>query len=169
MALAVMHRHWIVRIINPAMVEQNNSPQASQALRTVAHTLAQAFETLRQAESGRWSMQTIPSLFYLCFVWPPRPILQRHVELHRDLFTAATRLVHKLWTPSTDNISKATRVGHLDIVNFAEIAVATLTYHLVMTLHRSTAHAVHAQLVQQYTDWVRGETGNVELAANEKP
>ncbi|KAJ2609384.1 hypothetical protein H4S08_004079 [Coemansia sp. RSA 1365] len=116
-------------------------------------------------------------LFYLCFVWPPRPILQRHVELHRDLFTvtpdrvwqAATRLVHKLWTSSADNISKSTGVGHLDIVNFAEIAVATLTYHLVMTLHRSTAHAVHARLVQQYTDWVRGESGDVELAANEKP
>ncbi|KAJ2803846.1 hypothetical protein H4R20_002730 [Coemansia guatemalensis] len=176
-ALAVMHRHWIARIINSAMVEQNNSPQASQALRTVAHTLALAFETLHRAESGQWSAQTIPSLYYLCFVWPPRPILQRHVELHKNLFTvtpdrvwqAATRLVHKLWSPSTDGISKATGVHHLDIVNFAEIAVATLTYHLVMTSHRNTAHAVHARLVQQYTDWVRGEIGDVELAANEKP
>ncbi|KAJ2083836.1 hypothetical protein H4R24_000488 [Coemansia sp. RSA 988] len=176
-ALAVMHRHWIARIINPAMVEQNNSPQASQALRTVAHTLSLAFETLHQAENGQWCAQTIPSLYYLCFVWPPRPILQRHIELHRNLFTvtpdrvwqAATRLVHKLWTPSADGISKISGMHQLDIVNFAEIAVATLTYHLVMTLHRSTAHAVHTRLVQQYTDWVRGEIGDVELAANEKP
>ncbi|KAJ2778809.1 hypothetical protein H4R18_004381 [Coemansia javaensis] len=181
LALAAMHRHWIARCINPAMAERNGTPQASQALRTVAHTLAQAFECVRLAEAGQWTAQSIPSLYYLCFVWPPRPILQRHVELHARLFVvtperawqAAARLVQRLWAPadgsSGSGSSSNSGVRCLDLINHAEIAAATLAYHLLMTARQSAAHAAYRQLVAEYSDWARDEAaGGAALAANER-
>ncbi|KAJ2714200.1 hypothetical protein H4R19_001850, partial [Coemansia spiralis] len=175
LALGVMHRHWIARFINPAMAERNGTPQASQARRSVARTLALAFKNLKQAENGQWSAASIPSLYYLCFVWPPRPVLQRHVELHGDLFVvtpervwqAATRMVHRLW-PAPDSEPGSAGLRNLEVVNLAEIAVAALSYHLQMTAHQSTAHSAYKQLARQYSEWARGETGTMQLAANER-
>ncbi|KAJ2477085.1 hypothetical protein IWW47_006243, partial [Coemansia sp. RSA 2052] len=141
MALAAMHRQWISRLLNPAMAEQNTTPRATQAFREIARTLSAAYEGLKQAEDGhQLSSQSVASLYYLCFVWPPRPISQRHIELHGSLFVvtpdrvwqAATRLVRKLWSP-TDSKSGELGKRQLDYVNCAEIAVATLAYHLAMT------------------------------------
>ncbi|KAJ2640553.1 hypothetical protein GGF44_002531, partial [Coemansia sp. RSA 1694] len=177
MALAAMHRQWISRLLNPAMAEQNTTPRATQAFREIARTLSAAYEGLKQAEDGhQLSSQSVASLYYLCFVWPPRPISQRHIELHGSLFVvtpdrvwqAATRLVRKLWSP-TDSKSGELGKRQLDYVNCAEIAVATLAYHLAMTASQGVAPSAHLKLIKQYSDWVRGETDGVQLAANEKP
>ncbi|KAJ2740712.1 Transporter of the ATP-binding cassette (ABC), partial [Coemansia sp. BCRC 34301] len=176
-ALAAMHRQWISRLLNPAMAEQNTMPRAVQALREVARTLSVAYDNLKWAEDGRQiNSRSVASLYYLCFVWPPRPISQRHIELHSSLFVvtpdrvwqAATRLVRKLWLP-TDSKTGELGKRQLDYINCVELAVATLAYHLAMTASQGVAPSAHLKLVKQYSDWVRGDTGGVQLAANEKP
>ncbi|KAJ1824294.1 hypothetical protein GGH91_000381 [Coemansia sp. RSA 2671] len=177
MALAVMHRQWISRLINPAMSEQNATPRAAQALREIARTLGAAYQNLKLAEDGhQLSSQSVASLYYLSFVWPPRPITQRHIELHGSLFVvtpdrvwqAATRLVRKLWSPTDDEAGKlGTR--RLDYINCIELATSTLAYHLAMTAGQGVAPSAHIKLVKLYSEWVRGETDGVLLAANEKP
>ncbi|KAJ2467927.1 hypothetical protein GGI03_001299 [Coemansia sp. RSA 2337] len=176
-ALAAMHRQWILRLINPAMAEQNATPRAAQALREIARTLNVAYQSLKLAEDGhQLNSQSVASLYYLCFVWPPRPITQRHIELHGSLFVvtpdrvwqAATRLVRKLWSP-TDSETGELGTRRLDFINCIELAVATLAYHLAMTASQGVGPSAHLKLVKQYSEWVRGETDGVQLAANEKP
>ncbi|KAJ2060839.1 hypothetical protein GGI17_003457 [Coemansia sp. S146] len=176
-ALAAMHRQWISRLISPAMAEQNATPRAAQALREIARTLNVTYQNLKLAEDGhQLNSQSVASLYYLCFVWPPRPISQRHIELHGSLFVvtpdrvwqAATRLVRKLWSP-TDSETGKLGTRRLDFINCIELAVATLVYHLAMTASQGVAPSAHLKLVNQYSEWVRGETEGVQLAANEKP
>ncbi|KAJ2828716.1 hypothetical protein FBU31_002852, partial [Coemansia sp. 'formosensis'] len=176
-ALAAMHRQWISRLINPAMAEQNETPRAAQALREIARTLNVAYQNLKLAEDGhQLGSQSVASLYYLCFVWPPRPISQRHIELHGNLFVvtpdrvwqAATRLVRKLWSPA-DGETGEVGSRRLDYINCTELAVATLAYHLAMTASQGVAPSAHLKLIKQYSEWARGETDGVQLAANEKP
>ncbi|KAI8323533.1 hypothetical protein GQ54DRAFT_296724 [Martensiomyces pterosporus] len=180
MSLATMHRHWISQLINPALAEQNSSPRAAQAMRVIAQTLAVAYESLALVEEEQWSQRAVSSLFYLCFVWPPRPITQRHLELHRGLFTVtpervwltATRLVRKLWASLGEKQlagDAAAGSPQMDVLNFVEVAYSTLAYHLAMTTSRSTAHSAHAKLVRQYAATVKGDMGELALAATEKP
>ncbi|KAJ2489540.1 hypothetical protein IWW37_003886 [Coemansia sp. RSA 2050] len=176
-ALAAMHRQWISQLINPAMSEQNATPRAAQALREIARTLSAAYQSLKLAEDGhQLSSQSVASLYYLSFVWPPRPITQRHIELHGSLFVvtpdrvwqAATRLVRKLWSP-TDGEAAKLGTRRLDYINCIELATSTLAYHLAMTASQGAAPSAHIKLIKLYSEWVRGETDGVQLAANEKP
>ncbi|KAJ1988906.1 hypothetical protein GGI25_005094 [Coemansia spiralis] len=175
--LAAMHRRWIANLINPAMAEHNATPRAVQAQRTVELTLDQAYRNVVQAGNGEWNPLVLASLYYLSFVWPPRPITQRHIELHKDLFIVTpdrvwqttTRLVRRLWgsMEDGDSIDKAHNV---DLINHIEIASSTLIYHLTMTISQSAAQTTHLRLVQQYSEWARGKTEGMErqLAADEK-
>ncbi|KAJ2399046.1 hypothetical protein GGI23_002883, partial [Coemansia sp. RSA 2559] len=176
-SLATMHRRWISNLINPTMAEHNATPRAAQAQRTIAITLDQAFTNLSNVGDGQWSTQSLASLYYLCFVWPPRPISQRHVELHRDLFVVtpdrvwqtANRLVRRFWTnPEQGDGSAGSR--NINLINHAEIAFSVLTYHLTMTTSQNTAQTAHQQLVKQYSGWIRGDAGGMaeNLAANER-
>ncbi|KAJ1951473.1 hypothetical protein FBU59_000138 [Linderina macrospora] len=183
MSLATMHRHWISRLINPALAEQNMLPRASQAGRLVSQTLHAAFDAVRQVESGSWSQTALASLFYLCFVWPSKPITPRHMELHGSLFAVtpdrvwltATRLLRKLWgSGGTDDESsgaggKQSGMRDLELINMVELAYSTLTYHLTMTGGQGAAHATHARLVRQFSETTEGNFGDLELAATEKP
>ncbi|KAJ1801237.1 hypothetical protein LPJ59_000451 [Coemansia sp. RSA 2399] len=176
-SLATMHRRWISNIINPAMAEHNATPRAAQAQRTIAITLNQAFTNLSNVGNEQWSTQSLASLYYLCFVWPPRPISQRHVELHRDLFVVtpdrvwqtANRLVRRFWTISgQDDESAGSR--NINLINHIEIAFSVLTYHLTMTTSQNTAQTAHQRLVKQYSGWIRGDAEGMaeNLAANER-
>ncbi|KAJ2686475.1 hypothetical protein GGH99_003478, partial [Coemansia sp. RSA 1285] len=160
-SLAAMHRRWISTTINPAMAEHNSTPKASQAQRTVAITLGQAFANISNVEDGQWDSRSLASLYYLCFVWPPRPITQRHIELHKDLFAV---------TPDRDG--QAPGMRNVNIISHAEFAFSTLTYHMTMTAGQSTAHSAHLRLVQQLSGWIGGGgdtySGIKNLAANEK-
>ncbi|KAJ2162077.1 hypothetical protein GGF46_000952 [Coemansia sp. RSA 552] len=163
-AQATMHRYWISRIINPAMAERNSTPQASQAVRTIARALGTALDGLSSSDPSRW----VPSLYYLSFVWPPRPITQRHVELHPELLVvtpertwqAVVRLVRKL--------SDTDVAVDPELLSLAEIAQATLAYHMVMTTHAraTTAHSTHTALLRQYSSG--DSTSGANMAANER-
>ncbi|KAJ2552770.1 hypothetical protein EV175_003186 [Coemansia sp. RSA 1933] len=159
------------------MTEHNATPRAAQAQRTIAITLEQAFTNLSSVGKEQWSSQSAASLYYLCFVWPPRPIAQRYVELHKDLFVVtpdrvwqtANRLVRKLWAGSeNDGWNAGSR--NISLINHVEIAFATLTYHMTMTARQNTAKTAHIRLVEQYSGYIRGETHSLaeNLAANEK-
>ncbi|KAJ2635061.1 hypothetical protein IW137_004276, partial [Coemansia sp. RSA 1287] len=63
-ALALMHRHWLARILDPALADANQSPHAATALRTVARTLRDAMTRLQDDVAPA---QRLGSLFYLCF------------------------------------------------------------------------------------------------------
>ncbi|KAJ2516239.1 hypothetical protein GGI11_003511, partial [Coemansia sp. RSA 2049] len=178
-SLAAMHRRWISTTINPAMAEHNSTPKASQAQRTVAITLGQAFANISNVEDGQWDSRSLASLYYLCFVWPPRPITQRHIELHKDLFAVtpdrvwqtANRLMRKLWAYVAQD-GQAPGMRNVNIISHAEFAFSTLTYHMTMTAGQSTAHSAHLRLVQQLSGWIGGggdtDSGIKNLAANEK-
>ncbi|KAJ2598141.1 hypothetical protein EV177_007589, partial [Coemansia sp. RSA 1804] len=178
-SLAAMHRRWISTTINPAMAEHNSTPKASQAQRTVAITLGQAFANISNVEDGQWNSRSLASLYYLCFVWPPRPITQRHVELHKDLFAVtpdrvwqtANRLMRKLWAFVAQD-GQAPGMRNVNIISHAEFAFSTLTYHMTMTAGQSTAQSAHLRLVQQFSGWISGgsntHSGIKNLAANEK-
>ncbi|KAJ1663571.1 hypothetical protein IW140_004858 [Coemansia sp. RSA 1813] len=176
-SLAAMHRHWISNLINPAMTEHSATPRAAQARRTIAITLDHAFTNLSNVGNEQWSPQSLASLYYLCFVWPPRPIVQRHVELHKDLFVVtpdrawqtANRLVRRLRASAEQN-DQIVESRDINFINHVEIAFSTLTYHMTMTASQSTAQTAHLRLVEQHSGWVRGETEAAaeKLAANEK-
>ncbi|KAJ1965129.1 hypothetical protein GGI12_000974 [Dipsacomyces acuminosporus] len=178
-SLATMHRYWIAQLINPALADQNASPRASQAMRVVAQTLTAAYNALDQLEDMQWSQTAVASLYYLCFVWPPRPITQRHLELHRALFTVTpdqvwqvvTRLVRRLWTSLGSEHASGADLGfrRTDVLNFVEVAYSTLAYHVAMTSSQNSAHLAHARLIKQYSESIEGDMAGSELAATEKP
>ncbi|KAJ2851119.1 hypothetical protein IWW36_001370 [Coemansia brasiliensis] len=142
MTLALMHRHWIMRAIDPAHVDTNSDPHAAAAIRSVTNTLSEAMKLLQAGgEPDQWH----PSLFYLCFVWPPRPITSRLVELHPTLFTVTPDRVWRLCM--REIISSKPGV--------AEIAVATLAHHQLLTAGQ---RGHHERIMQEYAEWVRGNT-----------
>ncbi|KAJ2657126.1 hypothetical protein IWW48_004667 [Coemansia sp. RSA 1200] len=176
--LAAMHRRWISTTINPAMAEHNSTPKASQAQRTVAITIGQAFANISNVEDGQWDSRSLASLYYLCFVWPPRPITQRHIELHKDLFAVtpdrvwqtASRLMRKLWAFVAQD-GQDSEMRNVNLISHTEFAFSTLTYHMTMTAGQSTAQSAHLRLVQQFSGWISGgdtDLGVKDLAANEK-
>ncbi|KAJ2829002.1 hypothetical protein IWW50_001087 [Coemansia erecta] len=160
-ALALMHRHWLERALDPARADANQTPLAATAVRTVARTLRDALARLQAEDTA--PARRLASLFYLCFVWPPRPIQQRHVELHADLLTvtpdrvwpACMRLTRAMWTQG----------AVADTAGLVEIAVATLASHLALTAGQA---ASHTQLVREYSAWARGASDEHVSTAAEK-
>ncbi|KAJ1858207.1 hypothetical protein GGH12_000841 [Coemansia sp. RSA 1822] len=160
-ALALMHRHWLARILDPALADANQTPHAATALRTVARTLRDAMARLQADDVA--PAQRLSSLFYLCFVWPPRPITARHVELHRDVLVvtpdrvwpACMRLAHTL-DKSEVQTSDAGLVA---------IAVATLATHQALT---SGAASVHLQMVREFAEWACGADTEPQTLANKQ-
>ncbi|KAJ2632692.1 hypothetical protein H4R22_001064 [Coemansia sp. RSA 1290] len=142
MALALMHRHWIMRAIDPAHVDTNSDPHATAAIRSVTNTMSEALQIL---QAGGEPDQWLSSLFYLCFVWPPRPINTRLVELHPTLFTVTP---DRVWSLCMREIISS-KPG------VAEIAVATLAHHQLLTAGQ---RGKHERVAQEYAEWARGNT-----------
>ncbi|KAJ1826056.1 hypothetical protein LPJ70_007848, partial [Coemansia sp. RSA 2708] len=155
MALAAMHRDWLARALDPAQADANTTPRAATALRTVARTLAEAHARVQQSDVG----VALPSLFYLSFVWPPRPIAQRHIELQPDLLSVTP---DRVW-PSCMRLLRAARApgAGADTAGLVEIAAAVLTHHQLLTAGQTAAHA---RLVGELAGWVRGLTDDSRAA-----
>ncbi|KAJ2301960.1 hypothetical protein IWW55_003659 [Coemansia sp. RSA 2706] len=155
MALAAMHRDWLTRALDPAQADANTTPRAATALRTVARTLAEAHARVQQSDVGA----ALPSLFYLSFVWPPRPIAQRHIELQPELLSVTP---DRVW-PSCMRLLRAARAlgAGADTAGLVEIAAAVLTHHQLLTAGQTAAHA---RLVGELAGWVRGLTDDSRAA-----
>ncbi|KAJ2188328.1 hypothetical protein EV181_002272 [Coemansia sp. RSA 532] len=159
-ALALMHRHWLARILDPALADANQSPHAATALRTVARTLRDAMARLQDDVAPA---QRLGSLFYLCFVWPPRPITARHVELHRDVLVVTP---DRVW-PACMRLAHAVNKSEVEAhdAGLVAIAVATLATHQALT---SGAASVHLQLVREYASWALGIDTQPQPLANKQ-